>query len=627
MSTSPYMPDVVIEVAFDSGYATPDVDRTWTDVSEWVELADEISIVFGRQNERGTADANTLDLVLDNSDGRFTAGLASSPYYPNVKIGRPIRVTATPVGGTPSVRFVGFVDSWPVSWDGTDETATADISATSRLARLGYDASLRSIVEETVLVDAPAAYFTLAEPEGATAAADSSGGASGPLVMRGTGTPVVFGSAIGPGTDDLTAAQFAGGQFLEGPIVGAAPSDVMVVECFMLASAATDMMVLEVRRNHATGPDFPVVYFTIQAGTGYLQAFAGNNSTGAAAIADGTTRHIALAWELASGDLRFYVDGVLAGSGAASAVAADFDLTRLSLGKRDDDGFTSNFTGVLSHVAIYLGADAEAGIPARAEAGLTGFADESAADRLVRYASFAGIPAAEVSSSATTEVAHVDTTGSNVVDMMRKVETAEGGAGVLFDDRDGVLTLSTRDSRNAPAGLTFDFARQEIGGNFVSTYSRDFVVNDATAANADGTVTARVFDAASRDDLGPVAVGLETIASDPSEPYRAAAWLVNTSAEPKPRSPALTVDLLPFVAAPSQNDVLDATVGTLLTVTNQPAQAPASTGYYFVEGYSETIGPESYSLAFNVSPGEPYINLVTFDDADRGFDSGAVFAY
>lgn len=95
MTASRYSADVKVEVAFNAGVRTAKASRTWTDVSDYAELADGISVSGGRSDERATCDANTASLVLDNSDGRFTPEKASSPYYPNVKIGRPVRVTAT----------------------------------------------------------------------------------------------------------------------------------------------------------------------------------------------------------------------------------------------------------------------------------------------------------------------------------------------------------------------------------------------------------------------------------------------------------------------------------------------------------------------------------------------------
>ncbi len=50
MTTSNYMPDVKVEIAFDSGWSTAAASRTWTDVSQYVELAEGISITVGRQD-------------------------------------------------------------------------------------------------------------------------------------------------------------------------------------------------------------------------------------------------------------------------------------------------------------------------------------------------------------------------------------------------------------------------------------------------------------------------------------------------------------------------------------------------------------------------------------------------
>src|SRR5690349_6657791 len=107
------MPDVTVAIAFNAGYLTPAASRTWTDVSDYVENDRGITINVGRQDERSTADANTLSLTLDNRDGRFTATKTSGPYGANLKLGRPIRVQADPVDGAIQTEFVGFIDELP----------------------------------------------------------------------------------------------------------------------------------------------------------------------------------------------------------------------------------------------------------------------------------------------------------------------------------------------------------------------------------------------------------------------------------------------------------------------------------------------------------------------------------
>ena len=83
---------VLVEAAF--GFAPTATSVTWTDISEFVELSEDsnIRIVRGAADELSQTQAGTCTLVLDNTDGRFTAGNAGSPYHPYVRSACPIRV-------------------------------------------------------------------------------------------------------------------------------------------------------------------------------------------------------------------------------------------------------------------------------------------------------------------------------------------------------------------------------------------------------------------------------------------------------------------------------------------------------------------------------------------------------
>src|SRR4051812_19367515 len=109
------LPNVKVEIAFDSGFSTAEGSRTWTDVSAYVEGSESLEIGYGRSDELSVPDPNHLTVTLDNRDGRFTPAKASSPYYPNVKKGKPIRVTVT-YNAVAYVRFVGYIDAWPLVW-------------------------------------------------------------------------------------------------------------------------------------------------------------------------------------------------------------------------------------------------------------------------------------------------------------------------------------------------------------------------------------------------------------------------------------------------------------------------------------------------------------------------------
>lgn len=91
---------------------------TWYDISPY--LSGAIAVTRGRANEQSVPNVGQLSCDLVNDDGRFTPGLATSPYYPYVVDGAPVRLTARiPAGdnmednsshelGIPEWTFGGF---------------------------------------------------------------------------------------------------------------------------------------------------------------------------------------------------------------------------------------------------------------------------------------------------------------------------------------------------------------------------------------------------------------------------------------------------------------------------------------------------------------------------------------
>ncbi|NUP37002.1 MAG: hypothetical protein HOY76_08285 [Streptomyces sp.] len=75
------------------GYSVTASVPQWTDITRYVDIRSAgIQITRGASDEVGEIQPGTCTLTLDNSDGRFTPTLATSPYYPNVKKNTPIRV-------------------------------------------------------------------------------------------------------------------------------------------------------------------------------------------------------------------------------------------------------------------------------------------------------------------------------------------------------------------------------------------------------------------------------------------------------------------------------------------------------------------------------------------------------
>lgn len=571
---STYMPDVKVEIAFNAGVNTDPASRTWTDVSTYVELQYGMTIGHGRGSEFDLVDANSLSLVFDNTDGRFTPGLSSGAYYPNVLIGRPIRVTATPVGGAASTRFLGFVDEWDISWDGAETAATTRVAAASRMSRLGAGVELKSIVEEEILADSPTVYYTMGDVAGSTTAADSIGGQ--PLARAGSGAAVVFGDAAGSLYDSLTAATFTGG----GRTMRVANSTAFQCIEFFISGSGSAYVSLN---NGGFVPPFD-----LECTGGSVQAFG--LSLGYVMDTTDGVHHVAATW--VGSTTKLYVDGVEVASASPGTQLASSAITVGS----------NSSSGVVSHVALFASAPIAGRILSHANAGRAGGAGDASDLRFVKYADFAGSIAEAGAYTGSATMAWIDTTGITAMDAMRATEATEGG--LMFDTRAGITTLQNRSSRyTAASEFTLDMDLQQVEADLNQKLDRTKLANEANITNAAGN--GRAVDTASQEAYGVARKDFTIYDTDDDAGNAAAQWIVGNYATPVTRLPQISIDLLPFAVA-TQDDIFAADVNTRFGVSNQPAQMPSATGDYFIEGYAESIGLESYFITFNVSDAAMY---------------------
>ena len=80
----------------------------------------------------------------------------------------------------------------------------------------------------------------------------------------------------------------------------------------------------------------------------------------------------------------------------------------------------------------------------------------------------------------------------------------------------------------------------------------------------------------------------------------AANWKANQTADPAPRIPALTVDILTHPALAGQVLALD--LSSRITASALPQYAPTAAPDLFIEGWTETISDTGWPVAFNTSP-------------------------
>ena len=320
------MPYMSIQCAF--GDAPFDTARSWTEINNWCQA---FSTRRGRQHELQRFEAGTLDLVLNNQDGRFSPWNTSSPYYPNLIPSTPIRIVVTwnhvqyPV-------FSGFVDSWIPQYGQVRAEQVVKCSDGMHLLAL---ASLdQSTYAARILSDNPSAYYQLSDPIGSLSAEDSTtfgrdGSVSGGVTF-GTAGPLLSGVS--------TAATFAAGQTINMPTsVG---GTTVSIEGWFNASTPD------------TAPTFfrstgPIVYFGVtKTGSGYPLGLANfvwqpghTGVVGTTNICDGNWHYVVC---IASGyEIQVWVDGVREGHVNAGGY--------LSL----DPWYMGAGVGSLSQVAVY----------------------------------------------------------------------------------------------------------------------------------------------------------------------------------------------------------------------------------------------------------------------------------
>ncbi len=117
---------VRVEAAFTG--ASQAASPVWTDITDRVT---SVETNRGRAYFTDVADAGTLLLELDNSDGAFDPLNTSSPYFGGIRPNRRVRVTAQQTPASPVVGlFEGYANSWRRRWPGGGDYSTTTVAAT-----------------------------------------------------------------------------------------------------------------------------------------------------------------------------------------------------------------------------------------------------------------------------------------------------------------------------------------------------------------------------------------------------------------------------------------------------------------------------------------------------------------
>ncbi|GAA4358395.1 LamG-like jellyroll fold domain-containing protein [Angustibacter luteus] len=592
---------VKVEIAFATD--PDDTSPAWTDVSAYVDVASAtVDVTRGRGDQYSNVQPSTAAFTLDNSDGRFTPGYASSPYYPNVVLGKRVRISFRKGVGTWRPRFDGFIDSWPTSWEPTGRLATAAVTAVDRLNRLGRGKVADNLLVKSFKDSNPVNYWTLGDDSAATAPANTVGAMT--LVASPAGA-LTFGDAIGVPTDGLTAGRLADGILFTGgtqQYFAFSSTQSFSFECFYTAAAGGANLLfygaplgssdnLFIRANDGIANQV-TAQFLPNAGTG-------GTATNTAVVNDGKLHHIAVVCNGPAATVTVYVDGV-AGTPVSMTFGTPSSVDPIyEVGNALHSTSYTDFT--LAHVALYASALSAGEIAKRTVLAGLSTADDSAA-RWARVADIAGIPSAfvaTVGAPGTVSMGALDVQGDGRTYEDLLEATAALESGTMFVSTTGVLTLQMRTVRyNQVPVATLALDDYEADLTFLLDYKG--LVNDFTTTDGHGDQH-RYVDAASI-----VANGLynDDVTLDLMDPAQAEAYsqMRVTTAQPAPRISTFTAQLL---ANETLADTLwqSELLGQSVVISGLPSTAPATSVTVEIQGYTESFSPLSgYTLQANTTP-------------------------
>ena len=509
-------------------------------------------------------------------------------------------------------RFYGMVNEWPVQWEGLLSSVT--ISATDLFKRINRLPALRSMASEEIRAAGPQAFYPLTESD-----AMSAGNiASVPrpaltIAQAGGGGTLDLGGAEGPPATGeqvplFTPASSTAGRYLSVDLGSRIPPSApghpsgdgdVLLECWFQTTTQGRIMMSW----RDGGPDAfeSSIRFSLESGTGKLrldQRFGGQFGGATAAtpnLADGAWHH--LVYSNASSVQQAWVDGV---AYALASVPAT-DLRVLEIGAYRG---TALWAGSVAYAAIYVDlGDGPFGtdLADHYGAGMTGYEGETADERIIRLAAYAGVQSVTVQGTLHDPVASQGQGGSGVMAQLREVESTESAR--LFAERDYYgLAYQSRDLRYNPEAVNevFEIAYADLETSSVQLADDDQKLCNQVEGSRPGGAVQLVSDAASIDANGVYGQQLSLLKMTDTAVQNAASWIVARYADPQPELREVPIEAATLGYAMFL-DILDADISSYFTVYDLPAQSTAPEMRVTVEGYTETIRENSHVIQFRTS--------------------------
>ncbi len=589
---------------------TPNV---WTDVTADADDMSGFSIKFGRTSEFTAPQIGTMTgPLLNNMTGKYTPGSqvlkdgTANPNYPNVVPGKRIRYVNTASG----IRFTGYITGWPpfVDQNGTSWVALAATDRGSQLARVTLNAPLGADLLVT-----PDLSWPCTDAAGVNHAAEANG--RQPLTPNGISqfAPLVIYGA--PGIRGGTSLKFVPSAGNLGMTVWAplAPLDFTAFTIEMCVNVGSSLPAWG--RINMTVLGFDNANSTI-AGLVYLNAGIPSfqDSTdfvnGSTSIVGGGWHHVAVSRTAAGGPVTLYVDGVVQGAtGSSSSFTAP---TILEVGEdASPNTYTpSRFQGSVAYINVYTSAVPAARIADHAAA-ISGYAGDTTDVRIARWLADAGLSSTDWDlDPGVATVGPYPQAGKDILTACQDMAVTEGGGAAAWIEPNGKFRFANRVFReNSIPVMTLDAEADLDGSTYAPSFDWLTLLNSSTVTRADDTGTA--LSVQTYTDMVSVAASWlisETVTSYADtdlDAFNLAQSRVAVSAYPGFRFGQVAVDFSTTTNTLLYSQLANVQIGSRLRITNLPvAQAPSTQVDVIVEGWTETVTPESYRVVWDTSPAD-----------------------
>lgn len=523
----------------------------FADITPFTRADQPISMGHGRQDNITDVQPGALSLTLANDLGWFTQANTASPYYPNIKIGRRIQVSEPDETGTFATRFDGQVNDIELNPAPTGLTADALIQASDVLSYLSRQNPLSSWTRQEILADSPVLHWTLDDPAGAGAAAESSGNNGPPLQLKSWGTGGTYAFAGGTAA---TGGQQNGMESQTWPGIGTAASFPSVYFAQSRSGASRTLQqnwqlqapIAPIPTGNGQNstievyliPDVPNnSAYTSATGYTFTAASIGSTRNGTAVeilVQGGASPTLSVLTGTVFGSL-FSVSSAAAWNGAApgpvhvavvitgsaSAPTAKFYVAGAQVGSAFNvpPGTVLNWVtaggplagyqgwlGQLSCLTVYNYALPAARIANHASVGSQGLYNTKAGKVISVLAGFSGLPSFWNNVSAGAGLEFLDyyaLQGSSALSAMQQAEQADGG--LLYCSWRGRLNYSGRETRMGAGGPSLTLTTPQFEPDLGNKVNDQYLSNEAAISSAGIPAGAVAVNPGSQADFGAYA--------------------------------------------------------------------------------------------------------------------------